>query len=242
MFNFTRDTIETFNELLASFIASQSHDHSNDSIAIMSSSISTRTTLTALLGLALSVPLLLEIPRIMYKFRRRAQLPPDYERVLILGASSGIGRAIAHLYAARGARVCLVGRRPDQLREGHEECVALSAKHGHSEYQAGGKRVISVEADYTNVEDMVRVRDTLETEWRGLDTMLVIAGVSALQPLMSIAGVERVGAKAFVPPQAGTEDIIRVVEVALKATAGNFIGPLIAAVTMVSRLSPVLTQ
>jgi hypothetical protein len=122
-----------------------------------------RAGLTAVLALALSLPLLLRIPRIAYKFRRRAQLPADYERVLVLGASSGIGRAVAHLYAARGARVCLVGRREAELREAHEECVALSAKNGHAEYQAGGKRIISVEADFTNVDDMVRLRDTIET-------------------------------------------------------------------------------
>jgi hypothetical protein len=122
-----------------------------------------RASLSALLGLALALPLLMKLPRLAYKLRRRAQLPADYERVLVLGASGGIGRAAAHLYAARGARVCLVARRGDELRAAHDECVALSAKAGHAEYQAGGKRVISVEADVTNVEDMIRVRDMLET-------------------------------------------------------------------------------
>jgi NAD(P)-dependent dehydrogenase (short-subunit alcohol dehydrogenase family) len=67
--------------------------------------------------------------------------------------------------------------------------------------------------------------------------MLVVAGVSALQPLLAIAGLERAG-KAFVPPQAGVEDVARVVDVAAKATAGNFVGPLVAAVTMVRSSYP----
>ena len=37
--------------------------------------------------------------------------------MLVLGASSGIGRAIANFYAARRARVCVVGRRKDKLDE-----------------------------------------------------------------------------------------------------------------------------
>jgi hypothetical protein len=153
-FRFIRDTYNPF--------AAFSITSLNDSTTTMNSTAG-RAGLSALLGLALSLPLLLKIPRLAYKFRRRAQLPSDYERVLILGASSGIGRAIAHLYAARGASVCLVGRREEELRAAHEECVTLSTKNGHSEYQAGGRRVISVEADFTNVDDMVRVRDTLET-------------------------------------------------------------------------------
>jgi hypothetical protein len=152
----TRTTLTHLHDLLL-HLASPTRSRS-----IMSTSNS-RLGLSALLAVALSVPLLFKLPRIAYKIRRRAQLPQDYERVLILGASSGIGRAAAHLYAARGARVCLVGRRGEKLREAHEECVALSSKNGHSEYQAGGRRVISVEADFTSVDDMVRVRDTLET-------------------------------------------------------------------------------
>jgi NADP-dependent 3-hydroxy acid dehydrogenase YdfG len=37
--------------------------------------------------------------------------------VLLVGASSGIGRSIAQLLAAEGARVAVAGRRVDRLQE-----------------------------------------------------------------------------------------------------------------------------
>lgn len=117
---------------------------------------------TLIAGLGLSIPLLFKARGLVRRVRRSAKLPHNYERVLILGASSGIGRSIAHLYAARGARVCIVGRRAEQLQEVVEECQQLSAKAGHAEYQAGGRRIISVAADFTNVDEMVSVRTALE--------------------------------------------------------------------------------
>lgn len=42
---------------------------------------------------------------------------PALRHVFITGASSGLGRALARHYAGRGARVGLVGRREDALRE-----------------------------------------------------------------------------------------------------------------------------
>ena len=41
----------------------------------------------------------------------------DGKRILVTGAGSGIGRAAARLFAARGAELVLVGRRLDALRE-----------------------------------------------------------------------------------------------------------------------------
>lgn len=67
--------------------------------------------------------------------------------------------------------------------------------------------------------------------WSGLDTMLVVAGVSALRPLMAVAGVEDDTSSAT------AAGIQRTVEVATAATTGNYTGPLIAAVTFVSPFS-----
>jgi uncharacterized protein len=59
----------------------------------------------------------------------KADLPRrrQVETVLITGASSGIGRELARLYAADGARLVLVARNKDRLRELADE---LAAKTG----------------------------------------------------------------------------------------------------------------
>ena len=43
------------------------------------------------------------------------QIAPEGARVLITGAGTGVGAATAKLFASRGARVALLGRRSDQL-------------------------------------------------------------------------------------------------------------------------------
>ena len=69
-------------------------------------------------------------------------------------------------------------------------------------------------------------------EWNGLDTLVIAAGVSALQPLLAIAGLE---VEKNVELQMTTrEGIQNTVDVAAAATRGNYVGPLVAAVTFVS--------
>ena len=48
-------------------------------------------------------------------------------RVLVIGASSGIGRATAHRLASEGARLVLASRSPDVLAEVGRECTARGA-------------------------------------------------------------------------------------------------------------------
>ena len=59
--------------------------------------------------------------------RRGRVVPARGERVLIIGATSGIGRELAAQYARRGARVMLTGRRAKELDEAAAECVAEGA-------------------------------------------------------------------------------------------------------------------
>lgn len=66
----------------------------------------------------------------------------------------------------------------------------------------------------------------------GFDTLILTAGVSALQPLMSVAGVD-MSAPDIVGSQASPEGIQHAVNAATAAVNGNFIGPYIAAITFV---------
>ena len=73
--------------------------------------------------------------------------------------------------------------------------------------------------------------------WGGLDTLAVVAGVSALRPLLATAGVERPEHNGeFV--DADVSGIKESISIATAACNGNFIGPLAAAVTFVCPSSP----
>ncbi|KAG8736745.1 hypothetical protein FRC12_017470 [Ceratobasidium sp. 428] len=148
--------------------------------------------------------------------KRTQIIRPVDERVLVVGASSGVGRATAITYAKRGARVAIIARREALLQELKQECSQVS---GISE--DAGDRILSVTADFGNEDDMAKARDIIQQAWGGLDTLIVAAGVSALQPLMNIVKQGGVG---------------HTKTVALKALEGNYIGPLVSAVTFIPLL------
>jgi NAD(P)-dependent dehydrogenase (short-subunit alcohol dehydrogenase family) len=86
--------------------------------------------------------------------RRQRIVPHSQERVLILGASTGIGRAIAHLYASRDAHVCIVGRRHDKLEAVRQECADLLPSGIHT-------KIIKLAEDFSDPEGLLRIRDAL---------------------------------------------------------------------------------
>ena len=83
---------------------------------------------------------------------RTSRVSPSTERVLILGASSGIGKEIALKYARRGARLCIVARRKEVLASVLQECQTNGCSAS----------AIAVAADFSNVDDLVNIRDTIE--------------------------------------------------------------------------------
>ena len=83
----------------------------------------------------------------------------------VVGASSGLGLAVAHLLAAEGARVAIVARRPDPLKAAAERI-----------HQGTGAEVLSITADVTLPIACQRAVDATAAHFGGLDILIANAG------------------------------------------------------------------
>ncbi|HYV99986.1 MAG TPA: SDR family oxidoreductase [Candidatus Acidoferrum sp.] len=90
---------------------------------------------------------------------------------IVTGASSGIGRATAVLFSKMGAKLVLVGRRLDPLKD------TLSELHGG--------RGLVVQADVSKSQDAKRIVDETLREFGKLDILVNNAGTEA--PFKSFA-------------------------------------------------------
>ena len=88
-------------------------------------------------------------------------------RVLVIGASSGLGAAFARAASAEGADVTVSARRGDRLDQ-------LVEQMGTG---------IAVAGDATIPEDAVRVARTAADAMGGIDLMFYVAGYGVLQPI-----------------------------------------------------------
>jgi short-subunit dehydrogenase len=88
-------------------------------------------------------------------------------RILITGASQGIGKALAEAAAARGAKVLACARKVELLQELAEK---IRAKGGVIEI---------VQADITSPEDRRKLAETAERAFGGLDILVNNAGIGA---------------------------------------------------------------
>jgi NAD(P)-dependent dehydrogenase (short-subunit alcohol dehydrogenase family) len=91
----------------------------------------------------------------------------DFRHALVIGASSGIGEALARRLAAGGARVALVARRGDEL-----ERIA-----GEIDAEAGQRRAIFAAHDVRDAAAVPALFQELARELGGLDLVVYAAGV-----------------------------------------------------------------
>jgi uncharacterized protein len=103
----------------------------------------------------------------------------ERDTVLITGASSGIGRELARLFASDGADVILVARSEDRLRE---LAAGLAAEHGiHAQALA---------ADLTRPGSAGEIAETLAQQGVQVDVLVNNAGFGAHGQVATI-GVQR---------------------------------------------------
>ena len=111
------------------------------------------------------------------------------KKIIIIGATSGIGRAVATLYAQRGAVVGITGRRSELLNEMrqqyavHTECFDVTSSHNIQHLQnllqkTGGMDVLIYNAGYGEVSRSL--------EWE-LDKKMVDINVNGFVEIINFA-------------------------------------------------------
>lgn len=132
-------------------------------------------------------------------------------RIILTGASSGIGRAMAIEYGKHGARLLLIARRADLLTE-----VAQAAT-------AAGGSAITLAADVTDPELPARALAEAERAFGGIDAIIMNAGIGypAFADQFNAAQTEEVMAVNYV-------SVVRMLAAALPGMLRQDRGQLVA--------------
>ncbi len=97
------------------------------------------------------------------------------KNIIIIGATSGIGRALFEKYASEGNRIGIVGRRAnllDELRQEHPDTTVTAI------------------ADITKQDETARAIDALRAELKDIDLAIVCSGTGNINATLAYA-VER---------------------------------------------------
>src|SRR5687768_2962411 len=126
--------------------------------------------------------------------------------VVIVGASSGIGRAAAYLFARRGARLVLAARSLSTLQQVADRCREL-----------GGDAEVVV-ADIARPEDAARIADEAERLFGRIDVWVAAASAYGYGELDTMPAGE---ARTIIDTNLhGTIDQLRAALPALRRTHG----------------------
>lgn len=108
---------------------------------------------------------------------------PEHPVVVVTGASAGLGRAIAHAYAKRGARLALLARNPEALDAAVNECTEL-----------GSPGALAIPTDVSDATAVEHAAERVEQELGPIDIWINNAMVSVFSPVkeMEAADYKRV--------------------------------------------------
>jgi len=87
------------------------------------------------------------------------------KRVLVTGASRGIGAAIAKGFLTEGVRSCIVSRGSNQLYQTEQELIS----------EFGKEKVFAEKCDCTDPGSLTTLSNKIEKRWQGLD--IVVANI-----------------------------------------------------------------
>ncbi|USG66257.1 SDR family oxidoreductase [Brevibacillus ruminantium] len=93
-------------------------------------------------------------------------MPFSEKVVVVTGAGQGIGYAIAAMYTARGARVCIAEKNPEL---GEKAAARIAKTGGHVFFQ---------QTDVSKPKDIIRLMEEVAERWGHLDILVNNAGVS----------------------------------------------------------------
>ena len=106
--------------------------------------------------------------------------PIDEQVILITGATDGLGRAIAHELAAKGATLLLHGRSEER---GRQTVAELQAKHP-------GARLFFYRADLARLSEVRELAERVKAAHRKIDVLVNNAGVYPAERQLSAEGNE----------------------------------------------------
>ncbi|KAF9429134.1 hypothetical protein BGZ76_001759 [Entomortierella beljakovae] len=110
---------------------------------------------------------------------RPSRIPFSIERVVIIGASSGIGSELARAYARRRAHIVIVARRLPLLEDLVNELTPIVGS------------IHSIQGDVTSSEDVRRITiESLKALKGGIDTLIICAGIISVLPFSQLAGID----------------------------------------------------